>query len=121
MPTLFLLGLVNVTTVGIVCSEDDPRFCSMLDTGGLPVVAFVGLIPFVSGLFGVTMLRDLQTLARLNWIVFVLAGVLLTFTWIGTIGFVGIVFGLVWALTGLVALRTIHNRSRASAPASAGS
>lgn len=117
MPTLFLLGCVNVTTVVAVCSEADPRFCSLLDTGGLPVVAFSGLIPFVTGLFGLTMLRDPQMLARLNWIVFALAGVLLTFTWVGTIGFAGIVFGLVWLLAGFVARRM---RKR-PVPVSAGS
>jgi hypothetical protein len=120
MPTVFLLGCVNVTTVVAVCSEDDPGFCSLLDTGGLPVVGFRGLIPFVTGLFGLTMLRDPQMLARLNWLVYVLAGVLLTVTWVGTIGFAAIVFGLVWLLAGFVATRT-RKRRPPPAPASAGS
>jgi hypothetical protein len=86
MAALALLGFLNVITMVAVCSEEDPRFCSLLDTGGLPVVGFIGVVPFVTGLFGVTVLHDPQLLARLNWLVFVLAGVLLTFTWVGTTG-----------------------------------
>jgi NhaP-type Na+/H+ and K+/H+ antiporter len=119
MAALALLGFLNVITMVAVCSEEDPRFCSLLDTGGLPVVGFIGVVPFVTGLFGVTMLHDPQLLARLNWLVFVLAGVLLTFTWVGTTGSAGIVFAVVWLLTAVVAGRKIRQRRGPPASASA--
>jgi formate hydrogenlyase subunit 3/multisubunit Na+/H+ antiporter MnhD subunit len=84
-------------------------------------VGFSGLIPFVTGLFGLTMLRDQATLARLNWLVFWLAGVRLTVTWTGTTGIVGIVFGVVWLVAGIVARQWIRDRGGPSEPASAGS
>jgi hypothetical protein len=121
VPTLFLLGLLNVTTVVLICSEEDLAFCSLLDTGGLPVVGFSGLVPFVTSLYGVTMLRDPAMLTRLNWLVFVLAGILLTTTWVGTIGAAAILFGFVWLLAAFVVGRTIRKRGDRPSSASAGS